>query len=347
MTIYQIDDARPYLTHNGQPVQWHSGSAPLTGLMSSLVRINSRGIAYKPRSWHVRDPLPVWEAIACRPSAFGLCETETSVAFPSQQTPVVNEKLDWLCNSIATARAVTNESRYDFSACDVLDADADFVVVSGTVGAAGTAGTLFKSTTSDLPEWVYWAVCLIVVYLVRCLSKYVLISLSKDKEFPDPVHCVVACVVCVALVVSQGDFVYVTEEELLLYRFTLLYVAVYACLFAGNRLTALFNGLTAIVPAPARNDPPFYNLLAGVMLLVACRLYCGAETPYNPPLIFIIAVRLLVKSRRGSEALRAVTVLLDAFMLSLVCNLGFGPSYHYLTALFAAAAAASDVLVVD
>jgi NADH:ubiquinone oxidoreductase subunit K len=64
-------------------------------------------------------------------------------------------------------------------------------------------------------------------------------------------------------------------------------------------------------------------------------------------LIFIIAVRLLVKSRRGSETLRSVTVLLDAFMLSLICNLGFGPSYHYLTALFAAAMAASDVLVVE
>ena len=333
MTIYQIDDSRPFITHTGQPIQWHSGSAPLMALMSRLVRINARGVTYKPREWHLRASLPErhWEAMECRPSAFGLCETDTSVVFPSRQTPLVNEKLDWLCNSTATARAVTNESRYDISACDVLDANADFVMLDST---------LFKSTSSDLPDWLYWTVCLLIVYLVRCLSRYVLVSLSTDKSYPDPVQCVLACMLCVCLVVGQGDFVYVTEEELIFNRFTVFYVAAYACLFVGNRAVLAFS-LSA-----ARSDPPFYNLLAGVMLLVACRLYCGAETPYNPPLIFIIAVRLLVKSRRGSHALRSFTVLLDALMLSLMCNLGFGPSHHYLTALFAAAAAASDVLVV-
>ena len=333
MTIYQIDDSRPFITLKERPVQWHSGSAPLLALMSRLVRVNSRGITYKPREWHLRAlPERYWAATECTPSAFGLCETATSVIFPSQQTPLVNERLDWLCNSAATARAVTNETRYDVSACDVLDADADFLVLDNT---------LYKTSTSDLPDWAYWAVCLLIVYLVRCLSRYVLVSLSKDKAYPDPLQCVLACVACLLLVVSQGDFVYVTEEELLLNRFTVFYVAAYACLFAGNRLFLALSPLSS-----ARSDPPFYNLLAGVMLLVACRLYCGAEMPYNPPLIFIIAVRLLVKSRRGSEVLRSFTVMLDAFMLGLVCNLGFGPSRHYLTALFAAAAAASDVLVV-
>ena len=333
MTIYQIDDTRPFISHGSGPVQWHSGSAPLRALTSSLVRINTRGITFKPLTWRLRAlDRQFWQTQACRPSAFGLCETDTSVAFPSQQTPIVNERMDWICASSATARAVTNESRYDASACDVLDADTDFVWADGV---------LYQSSKSDLPEWIYWLVCLLIVYLVRCLSKYVLISLSKDKEFPDPVQCVLACVVCAALIVSQGNFVYVTEEELIFNWFVLFYVAVYALLFAGNRL------FTTFFLSTARNDPPFYNLLAGVMLLVACRLYCGAETPYNPPLIFIIAVRLLVKSRRGSEMLRSVTVLLDAFMLGLTCNLGFGPSYHYLTALFAAAAASSDVLVLD
>jgi hypothetical protein len=231
---------------------------------------------------------------------------------------------------------VTNATRYDISACDVLDANTDFVMLDST---------LFESTSSDLPDWAYWIVCLLVVYLVRCLSRYVLVSLSKDKSFPDPVQCVLACVLCVSLVVSQGDFVYVTEEELIFYRFTVFYVAAYACLFAGSRVLAFIN--SSYSATPTTSDPPFYNLLAGVMLLVASRLYCGAETPYNPPLIFIITVQLLVKSRRGSQALRSFTVLLDAFMLSLICNLGFGPSHHYLIALSTAAAAASDVLVVD
>ena len=334
MTIYQIDDTRPYITHNGLAVQWHSGSAPLRTLTSALVRVNARGIIYKPSAWHLRplQDLNEWQGTACRPSAVGLCETNTSVMFPSQQTPLVNERLDWLCPSPNTGRAVTNANRYDVSACDVLDAEVDFVV---------THGMLFKSQASDLPDWVYWIVCLIVVYLVRCLSKYVLLSLSKEKEYPDAFLCVLACCICAGLIVSQGNFVFVTEEELILYQFILFYVAVYACFFAIHRISI------SLLFIPDRNDPPFYNLLAGVMQLVACRLYCGAETPYNPPLIFIIAVRLLVKSRRGSELIRSVTVLLDSFMLGLCCCLGFGPSHHYLTALFAAAMSASDVLVAE
>ncbi len=80
---------------------------------------------------------------------------------------------------------------------------------------------------------------------------------------------------------------------------------------------------------------------------MASRLYCGAETPYNPPLIFIIAVRVAVKSRRGSDFLRSLTLLLDAFMLSLICIMGFNQNSRYLIALFTAALAASDVLVVN
>ena len=95
----------------------------------------------------------------------------------------------------------------------------------------------------------------------------------------------------------------------------------------------------------ARKDPPFYNLLAGVLQLVACRLYCGAETPYNPPLLFIVATRAFVKSRRGADFLRCLTLLLDGVFLGLGCCLGFGPEPQYLIALFAAAMAGADVLL--
>lgn len=277
--------------------------------------------------------LTEWEHEQCFPSAFGLCSTATSVAFPSQQRPVVNEGLDWLCGSTQTNRAVTNTSRYDHSACDVLDARTDYVLLDNT---------LYKSSATDLPDWIYWTVCVIVVYLVRCLSRYVLSSLKKDKakdDDPNPVLCVSACAVAAWLVTSQGNYVYVTEEAIIYNQFSIFYVSAYAVLFAGNRV---FHTLKAHT---AWSDPPFYNLLAGVMLLVASRLYCGPETPYNPPLIFIIGVRISVKSRRGSDAIRTLTLLLDAFMVSLVCTMGFSPHSRYLIALFCASFAASDALV--
>lgn len=347
MTIFQLEDSRPFLTHNGQPIQWHTGSAPWWAMTSSMVRINKRGVAFKPDSWHTRKDLsvlPEWTHEQCLPSAFGLCSTQSSTVFPSQQTPLVNEELDWLCGSTATFRSVTNISRYDISACDVLDAKIDYVLADEV---------LFRSSSTNLPEWIYWTVCVLVVYLVRCLSKYVLSSLKKGgdpsqkdqspnqtpNQNPNPVLCVSACAVTCILVISKGNFMYVTEEELLFHWFTLFYTAAYTLLFTGNRLTLWLQLHSAY-------DPPFYNLLAGVLLLVASRLYCGAETPYNSPLIFIIAVRVAVKSRRGSDFLRSLTLLLDAFMLSLVCILGFSPNSRYLIALFTAAAAASDTLVV-
>ena len=389
MTIFQVEDGRPYLVHNGLPVQWHTGGAPWWLMTSRMVRINKRGISFKPHAWHAREGLrgmAEWKSEPCAPSAFGLCATKTSVKFPSRQTPVVNEALDWLCGSTATYRTVTStgtssvtntsqyharyytrsdarydtrsDARYDTSACDVLDARSDFVWVDDT---------LFTGYT-DLPEWIYWTVCVLIVYLVRCLSRYVLASLSKDaSNNPDPVLCVSACAVCCLLVANplQGDFLYVTEEALLYHRFTLFYVASYAALFVGNRVLNSINGVKDYKDykeCKHNKDPPFYNLLAGVMLLVASRLYCGPETPYNPPLIFIIATRMAVKSRRGSGIggsgivpctrpcikpciKRTLTLLLDAFMVSLTCLLGFSPHSRYLIALFCAAMAASDVLV--
>jgi hypothetical protein len=335
MTIFQLEDSRPFLTHSSQPIQWHTGSAPWWVMSSSMVRINKRGVAFKPEWWHTRNALltlPGWTNERCHPSAFGLCaKTQSSIVFPSIQTPLVNEELDWLCGSTATYRSVANVTRYDISACDVLDAKIDYVLADEV---------LFTSLSTDLPEWIYWTVCVLVVYLVRCLSKYVLSSLKKSGDGPNPVLCVSACILTCLLVVGQGDFIYATEEELLFHWFTIFYVAAYTLLFTGNRLTIWLL-------RSAWKDPPFYNLLAGVLLLVASRLYCGAETPYNPPLIFIIAVRVAVKSRRGSDFLRSLTLLLDAFMLSLICILGFNQNSRYLIALFTAALAASDVLVVN
>jgi hypothetical protein len=325
-TIYQLDDSRPALSVGGQAVRWHSGSASQLILSSLLVRAHPRGLMFRPQGWHLRDLGGLgWSASGCVMSAKGLCEGPGgSVAFPSHQPPVVGQDLAGGCGSDATSRVVVNSSRYDASACDVLDAKWDYFYVDSTLRRAHT----------ELPAWVYWTVCVMVVYLVRCLSRYVLASLDKARrELPDPLWCLGACAACTLLVLSQGDACFVTEEDLLFYRFTLVYIGAYGLLFVGARA------------ARAARDPPFYNLLAGVLQLVASRLYVGAETPYNPPLVFVVGVRALVKSRRGADALRGATLLLDAFMLALMCSLGFAPDPRYLVALFAAALAWADFLV--
>ena len=326
--IFQIDEGMPFVIINSMPVQWHTGMPAMYLATSSLARLNSRGLTFKDRAWHVRDMPEGWHSTSCLPSPYGLCSTRQSTAFPSIQTPLVNELMDHECAMANTGRAVTNASRYDASACDL--AASDFVFA---------ANTLYRGEFLKLPDWIYWTVCILMVYLVRCLSRYVLATLTK-KDYPHSILCISACVLVTVLLVSQGDSVYVTVEDLVCYYFNLFYVCSYTLLFAGTRIVNKCR-------ETAYSDPPFYNLLAGVMQLVAMRIFAGIENPYTPPLIFIVATRVFVKSRRGCDLLRCTTILLDAVMLCLMSHYGFMPDLLYLVPLVCASWAASDMLVRD
>ena len=316
-TIIQLDDSPTFISSNGLPVQWHSGAAAQWALSSLLVRVNPRGLFFKRLEWHLRDLSSLsWGGISCAPSAHGLCQTDTSVFFPSSQPPEVNEGLASLCGATDTHRVVTSAARYDTSACDVLSAKMDYVY----------AREVMYSRSTQLPQWMYWTVCVAVVFLVRCLSRYILASLAQPEQHPEnALWSILACLGCTLLVVSQGDSAFVTHEELIFFWFTVCYISSYSALFVCTRL--------------------INRLQHGVLQLVASRLYASAETPYNPPILFLLAVRAFVKSRRPELSfLRTLTLLLDACMLSLMCVLGFGPAPEYLVALFVGASAWADLL---
>jgi hypothetical protein len=335
-SIFQIDNTYPFISTNGVRVQWHSGAAAQWALSSLLVRIHPKGIMFKAQGWHMRDLARLgWTSVSCAPSAHGLCQSGESVFFPSSQDPEISETRSRECSSSKTNRVISNTSRYDTSACDVLDTQWDFVY---------TAEVMSRLDTS-LPSWIYWSVCIIVIFLIRCLSRYILSSLrdtpgQKEHETPNPWVSVAVSSACTILIVSQGDTSFVTHEDLIFYWYTVFYIATYTCLFLGARATKRVYRI-------AIKDPPFYNLIAGVLQLVTSRLYSGAETPYNPAIVFIIAVRTITKSRRKVAFLRGVTLVLDACMLSLMTLLGFGPEPHYLVAISVGAMAWTDFLLKD
>jgi hypothetical protein len=343
-TIFQIDSTYPFISVNGQPIQWHSGAAAQWALSSLLVRIHPKGVMFKKQGWHVRDLTKLgWTPRSCINSAHGMCQAGGSVYFPSLQSPEVSEARAGECQSSGTNRVTTNTSRYDVSACDVIDALGDYVYTAEVMSQLHTA----------LPSWIYWSVCVMVIFLIRCLSRYILSSLGtpsesesvlhapgkhRDRDMPNAWASLAVSTACAILIVSQGDASFVTHEDLLFYWFTVFYIFAYTALFLGARVAKRVYRVTF-------HDPPFYNLIAGVLQLVATRLYSGAETPYNPPILFIVAVRTMTKSRRNVTLLRGVTLILDACMLALMGVLGFGPDPIYLVALFTGAAAWADLLV--
>lgn len=344
MTIYTLDDSRPFLMRNGAVIKWESGDVAAQIMSSRLVRIYSRGVSFVPLGWKTRNFGPDWSTEdPCWPSRNGLCQTENgTVFFPTSRPPLVGQRLwDWRCKGKSTGRALTDLAVYEASACDVLDAGYDFAYFDGKI----------MTRDGSMPDWQYWVICVLVIFLVRCLSKYILASLDKETDdqkkstgLPSAWACVAACVAATVLVTFQGDSCFVTREDLNFYWFSVTYVGFYTALFLVSRTASAFT--TVHVPFSSLRDPPFYNLLAGVLQLIATRFYFSADTPYNPPIIFIVAVRAFTKSRRKApDAVRSCTLLFDGFMLSLLCVLGFWEDKEYLVAVFSAAMAWADYLI--
>jgi len=142
---------------------------------------------------------------------------------------------------------------------------------------------------------LYWSICVLVIFLVRCLSKYILASVARESEespkgdLPSAWVCIAACMAATVLVTFQGDSCFVTREDLNFYWFSVTYVCFYTVLFLVSRTASAFTSVH--VPFSSLRDPPFYNLLAGVLQLVATRFYFSAHTPYNPTIIFIVGAR--------------------------------------------------------
>jgi len=261
--------------------------------------------------------------------------------------PYVNEKLwDSRCKirdvSRDFGRILTSDMIYEPSACDVLDAGYDFVF--------NGASLMYRDAT--IQSWLYWTICILVIFLVRCLSKYILFSLNKQgrgdngggtvstQNLPNSWVCVAVSVATIVLATYQGDSCFVTEEDLVFYWFTFAYTVFYALLFVSVRMGRYLFRVESF------HDPPFYNLLVGVFQLVACRFYFSALTPYTLPIVAVIAVRIFVKSRRRcGDMIRGITLLFDGFMLSLLCVFSFWEAKEYLVALVCVSMAWADYLV--
>lgn len=333
--VFDLDDSAPWLRSRGSYVQFDRGWDAFVVADSSCVRVSARGVQSKPSHWTPRRPFPAgWATQSCQPGA-GLCDTGRGVAFPAPSDgsrPSYDAKSAWGglgCSRASDGRwLVPGGGAYDLSACDVLDGGGDAVLCGRTLAFARTA----------LPDWAYWAACLIAVYAVRSLSYLVARRVEKDKAQRQPWEDALTVSACLAVLplalAPDGDAWFVTQEEAFFFGVTCSYVGLYALLYLAYALEG------------GGDDPPVYNLIAGTLQLIASRLYLGAETPYNPVVIWAVATRALVKLRsaRISGLRVGLSALADSLMLSLLCVLSFEHDPHYLVALFALAMATSDAM---
>jgi hypothetical protein len=335
--VFNLDDSVPLLASNGRDVRWSGGWDALVVADSSCTRVNARGIYAKPSHWTPRSDLPSagWARSPCVADGGGaLCAAPFGAVFPSSERPRYNASGAWGgagCTRGVDGRVLDPAHGYDVSACDVLDGGGDVAVCGRNAYYRRTA----------VSTWAYWAMCLLAVFVVRSLSYLVVNSrpggAQEKKGGCSDWVTVAACVAALPLALApDGDAGFVTVEERFFYVVVCCYAGAYALLFAYR---------WACAEANIHEDPPIYNLIAATLQVIASRLYLGAETPYNPVILWAVATRALVKLRggRGGFAVR-LTVFADSLVLSLMAVLGFGYSGLYLVAVFAIAVVTSDAL---
>lgn len=330
-----MDDAVPLLASGGRTVRWGGGWDALVVAGSLCVRVNARGIFAKPSHWTARGLRAAgWATVTCTPVRGALCAAAPGAVLPTDERPRFNANLAWGgagCTRAHDGRVLSSSYGYDVSACDVLDGGGD-LVVCGRIAAYRRTG---------VSDGVYWSLCLLAILLVRSLSLLVVHRIQRERaQTPEKaawssewVTLASCAAVLILVTASEGDAVLVTEEERLLFWVVFGYTVGYIGLYAAHCATRAGDGA----------DPPIYNLISGTLQAIAMRLYCGAETPYNPVIVWAIATRALLKLRRSPLSVEGVSTLADALTLSGLCAIGHGSSHLYLGGLFALALLASDI----
>ena len=347
-TVQQLDESVPFVSSRGTPVRWNSGWDAFDVASNLCVRVNSRGVFLKPQHWTLWTPglSSAWDQRRCDISTSALCAAGRGRILPYSSPPVFDPGFSFLqtqCSRDNSGRLLVSSGRYDISMCDILDSGWD-VAYCGEV--------LYVKQTA-LNYWVYILVCLLSVFVVRSFGYMVykrvdsaaagnlaefnftdsvtllngkLLSYVPDSE--TATVCVCFILVVIVLVPDFGA-VYITTEEILFVCSLVLYLAVYFFLWLTNR-----HG----------SDTPIYNLMAGTLQLVVCRLYCAVETPYNSLLAWVVCTRFIVKLMGNIDFVMTCSVVMDACLLGLMSCYSVQLSFLYVCALVVLSLCVADAI---
>lgn len=344
--LFAVQDAgRPGIaTEDKAPLSWWDGGPAYVLASSGAVRINFRAIHAYPPSSLVR-PLDAldWHGVRCNASAWALCTSDVGQVLPASWPRMPQHPGDvtadgW--NDLGCARSdnkrLVSLGVYDISACDILDEGLDLVYSQG----------MLYHRHSTLHTWMYWALVVVALVLVRSLSYNIrslwepesteqarvnsrggiiqssiaaLVAVASVlansptilawsfwanvaaagllltaliynlRRLDEPAHHpqatpLVASVAALAMVLSDGDSLFITSADQVFYWSTFAYILVYIAVHAANLWILSCTGHS--------KDPPVYNVIVATLQLIASRLYAGAETPYNLVLITILAARV-------------------------------------------------------
>ncbi len=292
------DNARPGLSiTDSASIAWWEGGPAFVLASAGAVRVNFRAVYTYPPNSILRDLNKTdWHGLPCNASAWALCASDVGQAMPWSRPamPEDSQKVtadgwkDLACTRSA-GKTLTSLGLYDISACDIFDEGLDLVY---------SQGMLFHRHNS-LQTWEYWALVILAVVLVRCLShniKNLWEPAAQEKQAQWPA--LLASFIALVIVLADGDTLYITSADQVFYWSTASYVLVYLAIHLANRwLWKFLPGWMMLDKQEAQDktdtqeDYPVYNVIVATLQFIACRFYTAAETPYNLVLITILACR--------------------------------------------------------
>lgn len=311
--IYYIDDSRPYLHSNQQPLRFSEGGPAFVLASNNMVRINSRSIRVAIDAVILDSVIDKgWKTYSCNISAYALCASPFGSVFPSTSDPLFNSDnpAGLYCKN-SKGRFFVNTSVYDISACDILDQGLEVVFSRNSMYIGYT----------QVPVWIYWVLIFTSVILVRAISLNVMSKIQHNANLSQNTT-VVCCLLIFAIIFFQGDFYYLTENDNFFYWVNVMYILCYLCFH-------VYHSLYKSWVNPSHVQPRVFNLGSACLQAVAMRLYGTAETPYSIAIITMILVRLWEKDYQ-KRLMHICTGMFDCIYVSLLLYMGYSYDILYL-----------------
>jgi len=235
--------------------------------VSDGVRINQNGFLFFDTPVY----MPSATSYPCPRILNGLCQHNNYTFLPCTQTPrtsVTDAQAPFDFFWKAEAKCAKGLSMFDF---DVMPCD----LRHGTsiVWANGEVSVQYDL---DLGYWANLFVLLIMLWLIVNLGECIALILEVKGSVPHNHNTVVLCIALMAIIISNTpDGFWATYNDIVLYWYTIAYIAGYSAYHIENRNTI--------------------NIIIGCMMLVSSRYYQTNETPYVATYLFLISTRVIQK----------------------------------------------------
>ncbi len=228
---------------------------------AGAVRLNFRGVHTYSPSAQVRTG--GWTGVKCNASAWSLCSSEAGAALPWTQPRMpeapATVPAGWggLGCGDGHGKVLVSLGVYDISACDIMDEGLDVVY---------SQGMLYHRHTS-LPLWRYWVCVGLAIVLVRALSYNVQGLWTRQAGGRQPTHAqwpaLVSSMCLLALVVMDGDAVYITKADQVFFWCAMGYVGFY--LLVQLRLRATRGPVKKKPNQDKAYEQPVFNVIVGTL----------------------------------------------------------------------------------